>query len=204
MVRVAIVDHGLCNIDSISRAVEECGGDCLIAEHPKALEHAQRIILPGVGAFPDAMRNLRDRGLDMALREHVIKNHVPLLGICLGMQLLATRGFEVAETEGLGFIPGDVRKLEARAGERIPHVGWDEVTYANPSQLFAHIPSAKDFYFIHSFHFIPQNPADIIGETAYAGGFVAALQCENIYATQFHPEKSQRVGFQLLRNFLAL
>jgi glutamine amidotransferase len=204
MNRVAIVDHGLCNLDSIRRATEECGGQPFITDNPKELADAQRIILPGVGAFPDAMRNLRAKGLDKALREQVIDNHVPMLGICLGMQLLATRGFEVEETEGLGFIPGEVRKMEPGPGERIPHIGWDEVTFPRESPLFAGIPTNKDFYFVHSFHLVPTDKADIIGACSYAGGFAAAVQRNNIWATQFHPEKSQRVGFAVLRNFLAL
>jgi len=204
MNRIAIIDHGLCNLDSIKRATEECGAEPFITDRPQELAQAQRIILPGVGAFPDAMRNLRERGLDAALREHVMEKGVPLLGICLGMQLLATRGFEVEETEGLGFIPGEVRKLTLRPGERIPHIGWDEVTYPRESKLFAGIPEKKDFYFVHSFHLVPSDPADIIGACASAGGFAAAVQHKNIYATQFHPEKSQRVGFALLRNFLSL
>lgn len=204
MPRVAIVDHGLCNLDSIARAVEECGGNGFVTDAPADLDGVDRIILPGVGAFPDAMRNVRARGLDVALRRQVIDNRVPMLGICLGMQMLATRGFEGEETPGLDFIPGDVRKLEPQDLERIPHVGWDEVTYPRQSPLFAGIPPAKDFYFVHSYHFVPVDPACVIGTTAYAGGFTAALQHGNIYATQFHPEKSQKFGFQLLRNFLSL
>ena len=204
MNRVAIVDHGLCNLDSIARAVQECGGDSFVTDHPKDLDGASRIILPGVGAFPDAMRNLRERGLDVALREQVITNGKPMLGICLGMQLLATRGFEVTETEGLNFIPAKVIKLVPIEGERIPHMGWNEVSFPRPSTLFAGIEPNKDFFFVHSFHVVPDDQSDIIGRTAYAGGFVAALQHGNIYATQFHPEKSQRYGFQVLKNFLSL
>ena len=204
MNRIAIIDHGLCNLDSIARATEECGGEPFITDDPVRITEAQRIILPGVGAFPDAMRNLRAKGLDAALRKEVMDNKVPLLGICLGMQLLATRGFEVTETEGLGLIPGEVRKLEPKSGERIPHIGWDEVSYPRESDLFAGIPERKDFYFVHSFVFVPKDPAIIIGACDYGGGFAASIQYGNIHATQFHPEKSQRVGFQLLKNFLSL
>ncbi|MSR86570.1 imidazole glycerol phosphate synthase subunit HisH [Candidatus Peribacteria bacterium] len=202
--RVAIVDHGLCNIDSITRAVQECGADSFITDNPKDLEDVGRIILPGVGAFPDAMRNIRARGLDVALKSLVIDKKMPMLGICLGMQMLATRGFEGEETPGLGFINAEVHKLEPQAGERIPHVGWDEVSYPRESKLFAGIPSNKDFYFVHSYHVVPADPSEAIGVCAYAGGFCAALQHGNIYATQFHPEKSQKFGFHVLKNFLSL
>jgi glutamine amidotransferase len=202
---VAIVDYGMCNLDSVKRAVEECGGRALVTDQSRDLERASRIILPGVGAFPDAMRNIKQRGLDEILREQVVEKEIPFLGICLGMQLLASRGWEIQETEGLDFVPGDVRRLEPYGDDtRIPHVGWNEVHLQHESPLFKGIASAKDFYFVHSYHLCPENEGDVLGRTPYGCGFVSAVQRGSVFGVQFHPEKSQRVGFQLLRNFLAI
>ncbi len=152
MSRVAIVDYGMCNLDSIARAVEECGGNPQVTECPRDLEFATRIILPGVGAFPDAMQGLRRRSLDTVLVEQALGKGIPLLGICLGMQLLATRGFEGEEAAGLGLIAGEVRRLERAEGDfRIPHIGWNEVVLSRESALFNGIPAGKDFYFVHSY-----------------------------------------------------
>lgn len=202
--RVTIVDYGICNIDSVRRAVEELGATPVIADEPRALGGATRIILPGVGAFPDGMRNLRERRLLEPLREAVVVSGVPTLGICLGMQLLATKGFEVAEVDGLGWIPGEVRRLKPSNGERVPHIGWNELTVERESPLLDGVPSGKDFYFVHSYHFAPATETDVIGTTPYCGRFVAAVQRGNVFGVQFHLEKSQRAGFQVLHNFLTL
>lgn len=202
---VAIVDYGMCNLDSVARAVEECGGRALVTENVQDLETANRIILPGVGAFAEAMRNIKQRGLDKVLYEQAVEKQIPFLGICLGMQLLATKGFEVEETDGLGFIPGDVRRL-LPAGEdtRIPHVGWNEVLPLPDSPLFRGIAPDRDFYFVHSYHFCPRDESTVLARTPYAGDFVSAVQSGSIWGVQFHPEKSQRSGFQLIKNFLSL
>lgn len=205
MSTVAIVDYGMCNLDSIARAVEECGGNPLITDEPKDLERAAHIILPGVGAFPDAMRNLRERSLDRVLNEQVLGSNIPFLGICLGMQLLASKGWEVEETEGLGWIPGEVLRLDPGGSrERVPHVGWNEVYPTRDSPLFAGVRPGADFYFVHSFHVAASEPETVLGRTPYCGDFVSAVQRDNVFAVQFHPEKSQKAGFQVLRNFLAL
>ena len=204
MSRVAIVDYGMCNLDSIARAVEECGGQPVVTDQPKDLATAAYIILPGVGAFTDAMRNIIERRLDKALREQVIGNNIPFLGICLGMQLLAKMGQEGGETPGLGWIDGEVKKLTPTENDfRIPHIGWNEVHPTQESPLFKDIPSGKDFYFVHSFHLCCSNEQEIMAQTPYAGGFVSAIQRDHIYGVQFHPEKSQKVGFKVLKNFLA-
>jgi glutamine amidotransferase len=202
--RVAIVDSRVGNIDSVVRAVQECRGTPLVVEDPLELRDVDRIILPGVGAFPDGIASLRSRGLDAALRERVIGDKLPFLGICLGMQLLASRGFEVTERPGLGWIPGDVRRLRPTDGDRVPHVGWNELHLERSDcPLFAGVPQGKDFYFVHSYHF-ECDPADVVARTPYCGGFVSAVQRENVFGVQFHLEKSQRPGFAVLRNFLAL
>jgi len=205
MNKVAIVDYGMCNLDSVARAIEECGGRTIITNRACDLETANRIILPGVGAFPDAMKNIRKHSLDQILYEEVIDKKIPFLGICLGMQLLATKGWEIEETEGLGWIPGEVKRLEPFGEDkRIPHIGWNEVHTLRDSPLFKGIPSGKDFYFIHSYHFYPKDEDNIIARTFYGRGFVSALQKDMIFGVQFHPEKSQRLGFKVLKNFLSV
>ena len=205
MKKVVIVDYGLCNLDSVARAVEECGGEALITDQTKELEIANYIILPGVGAFADAMRNLKRHSLDIVLKEQVIDNQIPLLGICLGMQLLATKGWEGKETPGLGLIEGEVKRLEPIGDDtRIPHIGWNEVHFTQKSSLFKGISSGKDYYFVHSYHFVCKNEANILARTPYCGGFTSAIRQDTIFGVQFHPEKSQRLGFQVLRNFLSI
>lgn len=202
---VAIVDYGMCNLDSIARAVDECGGQPLVTGDPAALRVVNRIILPGVGAFGDGARNVRERGLDQALTEQVIGQKIPFLGICLGMQLMAKRGTEHGRHDGLGWIDGGVVKLErSEKRERVPHIGWNEVRYARPSALFDGIGDSTDFYFVHSYHLQCSDPEDIIATTPYCGGFASAVRRENMLGVQFHPEKSQKAGFRLLHNFLAL
>ena len=206
MTKVAIIDYGLCNLDSIFRAVEECGGKPTITDQAKTIETATHIILPGVGAFRYAMHNLRERRLDGPLYEQVCHHQIPFLGICLGMQLLATKGYEGGETEGLGWIDGEVRHLTpTEAGERIPHAGWNEVYFSQPDcPLFKGISPGKDFYFVHSYHFCEVNDQEILAYTPYCGRFISAVGKNLIFGVQFHPEKSQRLGFQVLKNFLAL
>lgn len=201
---VAIVDTGLCNLDSIARAIEDCGESPLVTDDPADLEHVARIVLPGVGAFPEAMARLRSRGLDVALTKQVIDREIPFLGVCLGMQLVATRGTEVRDTAGLGWIDGEVNLLQTGPGERIPHIGWNEVEPIDGSPLFRGITPGRDFYFVHSFVFRPAREEDIAAVTPYAGGFASAVHRGNVFGVQFHPEKSQQVGFAVLRNFLAL
>jgi glutamine amidotransferase len=204
MTRVAVVDYGMGNLDSVVRAVEECGGRPIVTDRADAIESATHIVLPGVGAFGDGIRNLRQRGLDGILREQVVVGGIPFLGICLGMQMLATRGHEGGMTEGLGWIDGEVRRLEPTGRDsRIPHIGWNEVVFARPSELFAGVDSGRDFYFVHSYHLICHDKEDVLAVTPYCGGFVSALARGRIFGVQFHPEKSQRLGFQILRNFLA-
>ena len=204
MSRVAIVDYGMCNLDSVARAIEECGGAPVVTDRPEDLRDADRVVLPGVGAFPDGMQNLRARGLDAALREQAARG-VPLLGICLGMQLLATEGLEGSRTAGLGLIAGTVQRLAPNGQPiRVPHIGWNEVDLVRPSPVFEGITSGRDFYFVHSYALVCDRDEDVLARTSYGAGFVAAVECGNVFGVQFHPEKSQKLGLQLLRNFLAL
>lgn len=205
MKKVAIINYGMGNLDSVKRGVEECGGFPVITDQPAEIEASDCIILPGVGSFGEGMFNLRQRGLDRILAEQVRGRNVPFLGICLGMQMLATEGFEGGKTAGLGWIEGVVRKLEpGTPPARIPHVGWNEVSFSDGCPLFKGMAQNKDFYFVHSFHLECREASDVSATTPYCGGFVSAIWKDNIFAVQFHPEKSQKPGFALLKNFLAV
>lgn len=205
MKRVAIVDYGVSNIDSVVRAIEECGGRPFVTSEPTVLAEAASIVLPGVGSFRVGMENLRHLGLDEVLDDLVRNRGIPLLGLCLGMHLLATRGSEGGDTAGLGWIDGEIVQLiPHEPSERVPHIGWNEVVARrDPSPLVIEDPP-RDFYFVHSFRFQPVNEDDIVATTPYCGGFASVVARENVYGVQFHPEKSSRSGFALLRGFLAL
>lgn len=200
--RVAVVDYGLCNLDSVRRALQECGAEVAVTDQPRDLHKADRLVLPGVGSFGDAMVALRERGLDHALSEEVSAG-APILGICLGMQLMADRGEEGGDLEGLGWISGTVRRLVPDARDRrVPHIGWNELDPVGSSPLLADLAPGSDFYFVHSYWF--DCPAEYrIATTPYCGGVTAVVQRDHVYGVQFHPEKSQRNGFSVLRNFLA-
>lgn len=202
MPKIVIIDYGMGNLDSIARAVEKCGGEPVIGHHRSDLTDADKAILPGVGAFPTAMQNLHERDLVEPLRAFARER--PLLGICLGMQLLATRGTEIEETAGLGLIDGTVEYLNVPQPLRVPHVGWNEINYAVADPLFAGIPAGKDFYFVHSYHFVCANSADQVATTSYGGTVTATVRRELLCGVQFHPEKSQQWGLRLLNNFLAM
>jgi len=203
MSSVAIVDYGLCNLDSVRRAVEECGGRPIVTSKPEAVLAASHVILPGVGAFPEAMGNLHRDGLVDALRRQVIEKGAPFLGICLGMQLLATRSLEGRPTAGLGWIESEVRRLEPSNGSRVPHIGWNELRIEHRSGLLDGISDGADFYFVHSYVLWPDRDSDVLARTPFGDTLVVtAVERDNIAGVQFHPEKSQRLGFQIIRNFL--
>jgi glutamine amidotransferase len=202
--RIAVIDTGLCNLDSACRAIEDCGAKSDATANPADLELADKIVLPGVGAFPDAMDALHAAGLVDALREQVLAYDVPVLGICLGMQLLASRSEEVRPTEGLGFVPASVVRLQPQLDERVPHVGWNEITVRRNDALVAGVAPRTDFYFVHSFHMVCEEPDDVIATTPYCGEFTSVVGRGNVFGTQFHPEKSQRAGLALLANFVGL
>lgn len=200
---VLLVDYGMGNLASARRSLEECGGRVLVSDSPSAIACADRILVPGVGAFPLAMQRLRERGWVEELRKAVLVDHLPLLGVCLGMQLLADEGDEVEVTQGLGLVRGRIERiLPETPDERVPHVGWNEVKHRG-APLFDKIPDGADFYFVHSYRFVPAHCDSILATVPYAGQTVAAVGNGNVVGVQFHPEKSSRVGFQLLRNFLS-
>jgi glutamine amidotransferase len=201
--KVAIVSYGMGNLGSVRRALEDLGVEPLVAEHPTALFDANRIVLPGVGAFAEGMAHLRRAGWVDALRAQVAEGGKPLLGICLGMQLLADGGDEGGATDGLALVPGRVRRLDALGcALRIPHVGWNDVRFAQGAPLFRRVAQHDDFYFVHSYAFEAARPADVCATTEYGVPVTAAVQARNVFGVQFHPEKSSRAGRQVLRNFL--
>lgn len=201
----AIIDYGMGNLLSVQRAFEKCGSDAVIIDNPLELRDAEHIVLPGVGAFPDAMDNLRKNGWIEELNRAVLEKETPILGICLGMQLLADKGYEVRECDGLDYIPGEiVRFTQTQEKERIPHVGWNEILKREDSPLFDGIADGTNYYFVHSYHFRVANEKNIATVTPYCGEFVSSVIKDNIVGTQFHPEKSQKAGFKLIKNFLSM
>ena len=211
MVRtVAVVDYGMGNLRSVSQAVMHVargsGVDVIVTSKPDEVFAAERVVLPGQGAMPDCMRELRDSGLQEAVL-HAAANK-PLMGVCVGMQMLLSRS-EEGPTDGLGLIDGEVRKfrLEGRLqpdGSRfkVPQMGWNQVFQAQPHPIWAGVPDAAYFYFVHSFYARPSDPRHSAGETDYGARFTCALARDNIFATQFHPEKSAEHGLALYKNFL--
>ena len=199
--RIMIINYGMGNIGSVANALRTLQSDYFVSGRREDLRQADAYILPGVGAFPAAMENLRKLDLIGELTEQTLTRGKPLLGICLGMQLLAESSVEQGFSEGLGWIRGHVVKLEPRDGLRIPHVGWNNVSFSRSDFLFRNIDGSPHFYFDHSYHL--QCAEEIISATCdYGGTWVAGVQKKNIFATQFHPEKSQRNGLKLLRNYL--
>lgn len=200
---VGIIDYGLGNLHSVAGAVRRLGHRPTITADPDALGAAAKLILPGVGAFGDGMKNLAARGLVEALDELVRGQGKPILGICLGSQLFARRSFEFGEHGGLGWVDAEVVPIETGSSRlRVPHVGWNDLFQVRESLLFEGVPADALVYYVHSYHVRCADPALVIGETDYGGRLTAAYQQGSIYATQFHPEKSQRHGLSVLRNFL--
>lgn len=200
---VVIIDYGMGNLFSVANALKFLKTDAKISGRASDLKNADRIILPGVGVFPDGMKNLGDLGLIAALEEEVLKNKKPFLGICLGMQLLASEGEENGLAKGLGWVAGRVRRFAVDETKfRIPHIGWDDVVCVAGNPLFNGIPTPV-FYFVHSYHLVPENPAMVAATCEYGEKFAASVRKGNIFGTQFHPEKSQASGLKLLENFLS-
>lgn len=201
--KVGIINYGMGNLGSVRRAFEDLDVDAIVAEHPSRLFDVNRIVLPGVGAFGVGMERLRSGGWVDALQRAVIEDGRPMLGICLGMQMLASTGEENGITDGLGFVPGRVRRLDVLGCSlRIPHVGWNEVSHADGTSLFRSIPQSMDFYFVHSYALEAEHSADVIASCCYGVPVAAAVQRGNVFGTQFHPEKSSKAGRQVLKNYL--
>jgi glutamine amidotransferase len=199
---IAIVDYRMGNLRSVEKGFAAAGvGGVSITDDPGALAAARGIVLPGVGAFRDAAANLEASGMREVLMERVAAG-VPLLGICLGMQLLASVGLEDGEWAGLGFVPGVCERLPG--GVKVPHIGWNTVDFPRRSALFEGIEEGSAFYFVHSYHLVPSDPSAVVGRTEYGVPFAAAVQSGAVYGVQFHPEKSSETGLSLLRNFATI
>jgi glutamine amidotransferase len=207
---VAVVDYGMGNLRSVSQAVqhvaEGSGFEVVITSKPDEVFRAERVVLPGQGAMPDCMRELRESGLLESVLDAAANK--PLMGVCVGMQMLLSSSDE-GPTDGLNLIPGKVRRFELDGrlqpdGSRfkVPQMGWNQVIQAQPHPVWAGVPDNAYFYFVHSFYALPSDPRHSVGESDYGGRFTCALARDNIFATQFHPEKSAAHGLALYRNFL--
>jgi len=202
---VVIIDYGVGNLTSVRNAIARLTPSVDISADPQALNSATHIILPGVGSFGEGMKGLSERGFIPALREEVLVKRKPLLGICLGMQLLASEGFEHGQHAGLGFVAGSVRLIETAApGLRLPHIGWNDVTLSDRHPIARGFTHQPIFYFVHSYHLIPKDPSVIAGTCTYGETITALIQSGNICGAQFHPEKSHDDGLRIFQNFLAL
>jgi glutamine amidotransferase len=201
---IAIIDYGMGNIHSVKKALEHFGAKTLVTNNPKDIEASDKAILPGVGAFDDAMAELKKRKLIPAINEH-IKNKKTFLGICLGMQLLLEESEEASKTKGLGILKGKVTRFKDKKGYAVPHIGWNQLKIErNDSPLLKDIPDRAYVYFCHSYYPRPLDAGIIATTTDYGMDFASILWQDNIYGTQFHPEKSQAVGLKILENFVNL
>jgi len=202
---IAIVDYGMGNLRSVQKALSTVGHDATIVQHPEQVDAAERVILPGVGAFEDAIGHLRDRSLDLPLLR-CIESGKPFLGICLGLQLLFDVSKEGGEHAGLGAMRGRVVPFEPDDPSlKVPHMGWNTLQWAgDDNPLFAGLQPGCHVYFVHSYFAHPDEDSDVAATTEYAEPFCSAVRRDNLFATQFHPEKSQRVGLTMLKNFAEL
>jgi len=197
---IAIVDYGMGNLRSVSKAFEAAGHQAVVTRDKRVINNASHVVLPGVGAFGDCMANLEKFELAEAIRS-TIQSGKPFLGICLGLQLLFTESEEFGVHKGLGLIPGKVRRFALDPALKVPHMGWNQVNLERPCPLFEGIADGSNWYFVHSYFVDPTNRAVAATTTTYGIPFVSAIWRENIVACQFHPEKSQSVGLRLVKNF---
>src|SRR3989338_251368 len=199
--KIVIINYRMGNVASVQKGFKKIGAETILSHEKNDIENADYLVLPGVGAFGDGMKNLKELGLIEILNNRVLHEKTPFLGICLGMQLLATTGYEFAETPGLGWIKGKVIKLSVPEKFRLPHVGWDDIEIKRDTLLLQNIPG-QNFYFVHSYHLAPYDASVVTSICTYGQDLAATIEKGNIYATQFHPEKSQTSGLMVLKNFL--
>jgi glutamine amidotransferase len=197
---ITIIDYGMGNLRSVQKAFEKLGHEATIATQAREIAHAEKLVLPGVGAFRDAIAELKRQQMDGPLREYVASGR-PFLGICLGLQLLFDVSYEDGQWEGLGILRGKVVRFAEQPGLKIPHMGWNSLDVARRHAVLDGIPDGAHFYFVHSYHVVPEDDAIVAARTDYGGPFVSIVARDNVFATQFHPEKSQRAGLKLLSNF---
>jgi len=203
--KVVIIDCGMGNLFSVKKKFRKLGEDITVTSNPTEINNADKILLPGVGHFGKAMDNLKSLNLLDILNENVLIKKKPILGICLGMQLMAKRS-EEGNAEGLGWFDAEVVHFNVadKLRYKIPHTGWNQITKVKDSMLLKDIPDAAEFYFVHSYHFKCNNPQDILNLTEYEYSFVSAVEKDNIFGLQYHPEKSHDIGITMLNNFIAL
>ena len=200
---IAIVDYDAGNIKSVEKALQFLGQEPVVTRDKETLLQAEKVIVPGVGAFGDAMGKMHQYGLVEVLREIAAKG-TPLLGICLGLQLFFESSEETPGVEGLGLLPGKIVRIPDKEGFKIPHMGWNSISIQPESRLLRGIPEGSYVYFVHSYYLKAENPSDVAATADYIVDFHAAVEHENIFATQFHPEKSGEIGLQILRNFVTM
>jgi len=200
---IAIIDYQMGNLRSVQKGFERVGHEATITSDPYTIAQANKIILPGVGAFADAINELKQRQLVEPIRDFVSSGK-PFLGICLGLQLLFDRSLEDGEYEGLGIVPGEVRRFEVPREYKVPHMGWNHVNFKRRPPIFEGIDEDAHFYFVHSYYVAPTDSSVVAGEASYPEPFCAAIWRDNLYASQFHPEKSQSAGLRVLKNFAEL
>ena len=203
--KVHIVDYGTGNLHSVTRSLERLGAIAVVTSCPHDILSGDKIILPGVGHFGKAMSQLSRLGLVDALHEAVIVQNKPVLGICLGMELMAKKS-EEGDSDGLGWFDAEVIRLRIsnKLKYKIPHIGWNQVRIKKMSDLMKNLPNSSEFYFLHSYHFVTDDREIVLSETEYESVFPSAVERENIFGVQYHPEKSHDVGAQLLKNFIDL
>jgi glutamine amidotransferase len=200
---IVIIDFGMGNLRSVQKAIEAVGRAAEITSDPDRVRRASKVVLPGVGAFSDAIAELRRSGLGDAFRE-AVREGKPCLGVCLGLQLLFESSAEDGEHTGLGLLPGRVVRFASRPGLKVPHMGWNELRILKPAPLLAGLGSSPSVYFVHSYHAVADNSEDVAAVAEYPEPFPAVVWRENLTACQFHPEKSQAVGLAMYANFVAL
>jgi imidazole glycerol-phosphate synthase subunit HisH len=201
MTKIIIVDYGMANLRSVQKAFEKVGAAAEISSEPNRLAEADKLVLPGVGAFRDAIRRLHDAHLAGPNVEHIHAGK-PFLGICLGLQLLFTTSYEDGVYEGLNLFPGEVVRFPNTGGLKVPHMGWNQLRVKKKAPHLADLPAEPAVYFVHSYYVVPKDPGLTATETDYPTPFTSAIWQDNVFATQFHPEKSQQVGLGILRNFV--
>jgi glutamine amidotransferase len=197
---IGILDYGAGNLASVRNAFAQLGLEAVVFDHPELIGNFERIIVPGVGSFRLAMEALESAGWPDALRSYAASGK-PILGICLGMQLLFDKGYEHGETLGLGLVPGEVVLMTPEQPYKVPHVGWNSLIHVRQHPLFKGVKGHVDFYFVHSYRSSPREPENIVAMCDYAGEFVAVVSRDNVVGMQFHPEKSQPAGLRILKNF---
>jgi len=197
---IVIIDYGMGNLRSVQKAFEAVGASAEIVADPDRIRTASHVVLPGVGAFADAMTELRRTGMDQAFRE-AVRSGKPCLGVCLGLQLLFTTSFEDGEYTGLDLIPGKVVRIPAQPGLKVPHMGWNTLRVLRPIPLLEGLDPEPSVYFVHSYHAVADRPQDVAAVTEYPDPITAVVHRENLTACQFHPEKSQQVGLAMYANF---